>query len=711
MSETHPQLEADDPNIADEVQDGLQVGDAGAVQPPRKRTRTSRSKGASTSITNMVVKRKGKTRRLAGALSELLNMPLDVFFEVAAHLHPLDMLNLARTSKSFRSILLARSNRPAWIASLSTVDALPSCPENLSEPLYAALLFDKYCFLCGTVRGRWVDYAIRLRLCQGCYRANIRTGFAIVGKKRKTDLFRMLPLFPCETGSRNEYAVRFVSPEKRTATEKYYATQVNATIAKYRGLEQQDHEAAKRMMEETLKDVAATHTHAAMVLDWIEKKRLSKLSTDGQIMLDRKSKITERLQVLGYSEDDFPTSNDVWDKLVDQAKPLTDRIWNNIGTKLVEQLAVEKERRIQEAFQTRVNIRLDVIIQWYDDYLEEHLTTAEQSLMPNHCDARMLPSLLSLAQADDARGVVPREAFVALTEQMLADTEAYKARVKRTLAELVCDVPEWNTQTSDETDELPDDVILQRFCAYFMCRAGCGRFSYFPYLTYDELHAHWREAHPEKSWIRVNKLGTPTVAHLALYPQALAPRHALEAVGIPLDTPRSVLDGWTREGRLFCACEHPEMPLPAEMSWGKLLCHLLPQIHVHDELQSEMEHLSLEPDPGYVLRDNHSLVAGPDCCIKFLPEGADDVVASTRTTIDDALSIQIETKLAVPPEPGAAAVCRICKGLTSKTLSQAQSLVYWTRLPELPEEIVWHLRSCHGREFELDDIAFVRWGR
>lgn len=57
------------------------------------------------------------------------------------------MLHLARTSKSLRSIVLAKGCRPAWIASLATLDSLPACPRNMNEPYYAALLFDHHCFV------------------------------------------------------------------------------------------------------------------------------------------------------------------------------------------------------------------------------------------------------------------------------------------------------------------------------------------------------------------------------------------------------------------------------------------------------------------------------------------------------------------------------------------------------------------------------------
>ena len=103
--------------------------------------------------------------------------------------------------------------------------------------------------------------------------------------------------------------------------------------------------------------------------------------------------------------------------------------------------------------------------------------------------------------------------------------------------------------------------------------------------------------------------------------------------------------------------------------------------------------LSGRHNPNHVLRDCHSLVAGDDCCVKFVPEGADTSVASVRATIDDACRAQVEAKLALPPEPGAHAVCRICKGLTRKTPLQVQLNLSNMELPDRPEEIVWHLRT------------------
>jgi hypothetical protein len=58
---------------------------------------------------------------------------------------PTELLHLARTSKSFRAFLMARSSALLWRTARMNVDHLPGCPEDLSEPAYANLVFDSHC--------------------------------------------------------------------------------------------------------------------------------------------------------------------------------------------------------------------------------------------------------------------------------------------------------------------------------------------------------------------------------------------------------------------------------------------------------------------------------------------------------------------------------------------------------------------------------------
>lgn len=105
-----------------------------------------------------------KSRAAVGKLSRIANLPDDVLLEVSfftvclqnaiyqssselkipKHLHPRDILNLARTSKYFRQLLMSKRSRSVWRAARTTI-GLPDCPCELSEPQYATLVFSTDC--------------------------------------------------------------------------------------------------------------------------------------------------------------------------------------------------------------------------------------------------------------------------------------------------------------------------------------------------------------------------------------------------------------------------------------------------------------------------------------------------------------------------------------------------------------------------------------
>jgi hypothetical protein len=99
-----------------------------------------------------------------------MEMPLDIFVEVriellsvtygallsgvafhrlsqiAFHLHPRDLLYLSRATKRLREMFMSKESRLVWRAAFENAD-VPEQPDCLSEPLYAALLFDYHCMV------------------------------------------------------------------------------------------------------------------------------------------------------------------------------------------------------------------------------------------------------------------------------------------------------------------------------------------------------------------------------------------------------------------------------------------------------------------------------------------------------------------------------------------------------------------------------------
>ncbi|CAE6472351.1 unnamed protein product [Rhizoctonia solani] len=84
---------------------------------------------------------------IKGELRGILFLPIEVLMEILGHLTLPDTLALSRSSKSFRRILMTHTaaTRNVWRAAIDNVPGLPSCPKELSEPQYAALIFSQHC--------------------------------------------------------------------------------------------------------------------------------------------------------------------------------------------------------------------------------------------------------------------------------------------------------------------------------------------------------------------------------------------------------------------------------------------------------------------------------------------------------------------------------------------------------------------------------------
>ncbi|KAK7045391.1 hypothetical protein VNI00_007642 [Paramarasmius palmivorus] len=93
--------------------------------------------------------------------------PLDIMLEIFTHLHPKDLLNLARTSKDLRSVLLSKTSAQVWRAVLRNA-RLPPLPKDLSEPEYASLAFDTWCNVCGGGNCETISWQCRIRCHKTC---------------------------------------------------------------------------------------------------------------------------------------------------------------------------------------------------------------------------------------------------------------------------------------------------------------------------------------------------------------------------------------------------------------------------------------------------------------------------------------------------------------------------------------------------------------
>ncbi|KAF7977023.1 hypothetical protein HWV62_4974 [Athelia sp. TMB] len=135
---------------------------------PQKRLKTPANVPAQNSASGSLGLSQLPRTKKKGKLANLLEMPLDVLYEIFENLAPLDLLHLARTTKALRSVLLNKSATTVWKMARRSVKDFPEIPSDMSEPAYANLAFDTHCHNCLTRGVPDVRWALRVRYCKKC---------------------------------------------------------------------------------------------------------------------------------------------------------------------------------------------------------------------------------------------------------------------------------------------------------------------------------------------------------------------------------------------------------------------------------------------------------------------------------------------------------------------------------------------------------------
>lgn len=231
---------------------------------------------------------------------------------------------------------------------------------------------------------------------------------------------------------------------------------------------------------------------------------------------------------------------------------------------------VERQRRVVDERVERAFNRLCDMVELFEEYIEEHMPEDERSLMPNWVDFAKLPSVRALMHRNDTLDDISRAEFIAAVPEMLRDIEQYKVHAKVAIVEHIKHHHSEMRRTLEGVE--PADA-LERYYAYFTCASSeCSRVSY---ATFAEYHAHWRTEHTHHTWMAEDPEMKEWPRVWLSYSLPKVARGVLRANAIPLDTPQRFLNKWVREGRLYCTCGDPAMPLPNQLDFAKLVsyCH------------------------------------------------------------------------------------------------------------------------------------------
>ncbi|KZT70895.1 hypothetical protein DAEQUDRAFT_707622 [Daedalea quercina L-15889] len=440
---------------------------------PRKKARAVsdnagvESASAETSrATTQISTARRQRRWKAGSLKDMPNMPMDILLEIFSYLLPMDLLNLARTSKPFRVLLMSRISAGLWRTSRKLVEGLPDCPEHLSEPAYANLVFSAQCHNCLKPNTQSILWELLVRYCRPC-------------KKLLTvKLFDDTPhaKFVYERFDVMWYLVNKAPVHTRCL---YHIPQIEQVQKAWHELHD-DAEKWSHYEREQRQRVDAIQDHAAACAQWALDVANAKEEQLEQVRDRRLQFVVSKLRGMGWGDEIDRLPDDLSPlsshSHVHLAREISERSWEKIRDELSAYMGDIKQHRLARQRSIILHIRLktlDSIIRELRNRLGRDEST---ECLPKFADFALMPEFRELMEAP-TEDMLDMEAFVSLVIK-LCDLEArwIMEQEKRLVGMLeralgrVPEEPDGDHGAKDDSEDASHQELLKLAWAVFECR-------------------------------------------------------------------------------------------------------------------------------------------------------------------------------------------------------------------------------------------------
>ncbi|KIJ18021.1 hypothetical protein PAXINDRAFT_97546 [Paxillus involutus ATCC 200175] len=509
-----------------------------------------------------------KKPRRRGKLEMLPELNLDVLFQIFTFLHPMDLLNLTRTTKAFRQLLMQKSSAFAWKTARGQLEGFPDCPPDLSEPEYANLVFYPHCHNCGNVVPT-IHWRLRRRYCPSC-RKSRHVLFSVLARCHAHFCFSLQRRQVCGDPVRGG---GFLAEEilKIDGRDKYGYVDIKHLDAFFEEYNKVPEDKRTEFLADRRLQVHAIDKHASECEAWHQDETEARKSQLQNARSTRAESIFARLQDLGYEAEinhfgkhhieGFQRS------LFNSTKRLTDKDWDRVRPQLEQKMIDCRKRRLEEAV---YKPRRKLLVEFYDAYVRQPAPEgAAIELLPSIADLDHLPdfdTIIKLPEGTD----VNAETFKSAFERLPALVQEWRAGVDAQLAALVVIPPELSTNSlsADQVaDQKSKSAERLRLASAVFNVPSSGVLWMFPdLLALSMFHTRYYSSgqvchHP---WSLTTEHGN---AVIELFKEAA---YVVRACGLDPQTV-TVEDMDTRNARLICnLCSSPN---PRVRTWTDALWH------------------------------------------------------------------------------------------------------------------------------------------
>ncbi|CAA7265272.1 unnamed protein product [Cyclocybe aegerita] len=331
---------------------------------------------------------------MRGLLKDMVDMPMDILYEIFGQLNPIDLLHLARTTKALRGILMSRSSMSVWKEARSNVTGLPDCPDDLSEPQYAELAMGKCCYDCQrNLSTHHIVWSGRVRYCTKCLEKRFvpKENSFPYSRGYPEELARLLPsvVVSKRQGGYTRKKDMFSLPTDRRWREEYAALKSAEEKSKW--------------LKERVNERRPMVKHAEECAVWYSRLLQNREAEKASIIEERKALVVEHLKKMGWQEEldlrssihDPPQEDPVVVKACQ--KEINERVLASLEDHLNEIMESLKEKRIAREKKVLYQDRLTLLKRVYEVYVE---TLPVNSVHPNTADLFSNPVVRDIVLSD-----------------------------------------------------------------------------------------------------------------------------------------------------------------------------------------------------------------------------------------------------------------------------------------------------------------------
>ncbi|KAG8975313.1 hypothetical protein FRC05_005872 [Tulasnella sp. 425] len=293
-------------------------------------------------------------------------LPVEIFLEVCRSVTPLDLLNMSRLSKRFRSVLMSKNSRRIWEDARASVTDLPERPPDLSEP-------------------DTVTYDI------------IKNGWPSIPQR----LLDIMPSYSCRPFWRSDqgqtlYIRRLVEDTQHSLEREEIGSQVYESTLEEACVSLQK---LSEMLSKTGKEMEM----------WSRNQAKAKRDENLTVGNERFRSIQQRVVAAGWKSGDVPARWQ-WDsalnRLMYSPQPMTDRIWKNIYPKLVPYLEQGRVHRLGEEAVARKTLRKKSITEYFTEFAQGEIAMDARLSRGTFLESHKLlelPGVVKILEATDSK--------------------------------------------------------------------------------------------------------------------------------------------------------------------------------------------------------------------------------------------------------------------------------------------------------------------